>query len=323
VVNLIHNGVDAMPDGGRLCLRGEIEGESAIVTCQDSGLGMSPDVLNRIFEPFFTTKGAHGTGLGLAIVKSVMGRHGGDAYVTSEGGIGTTVTLRLPAANRWPGGRRGGAGLPRASSVGPPSHGSLGFSSMPGTRLPGTGGANGFAVTHSHARMGGPIVTWDGLPARRATDRGRSAMPSWEAARAAAADDLAATLATLTVLVVEDDPIFRAVFSRRLGLDARRVDAVEDAASALAALEAGCWDVLCVDDGLPDRTGRALVAEIRQRGLRCAVVLVTGTATGPDDPSLAAPGVDAVLPKPCTDAELARALRVARARQGERAGRLA
>jgi len=48
------------------------------------------------------------------------------------------------------------------------------------------------------------------------------------------------------------------------------------------------------------------------------VILVTGAATGPDDPTLAAPGVDAILPKPCTDAELARALRAARARQSAR-----
>jgi CheY-like chemotaxis protein len=138
------------------------------------------------------------------------------------------------------------------------------------------------------------------------------------AARSATADDLAASLALRSVLVVEDDPIFRAVFSRRFGLEARRVEAVADAASALAALEAGRWDVLCVDDGLPDRPGRELAAEIRRRRLPCDVILVTGIATTPDDPSLAGPGIDAILPKPCTDAELARAIRVACARQAAR-----
>jgi two-component system, cell cycle sensor histidine kinase and response regulator CckA len=226
------------------------------VTCQDSGAGMPPEVLERVFEPFFTTKGRHGTGMGLAIVHGVVARHGGDVQVASEAGVGTTFTLRLPAAT----------------------------------------------LTH------GPLPS----PSPSAT-RARAT------ARAATADDLAATLAPLSVLVVEDDPIFRAVFTRRLGLDARRVDAVGDAASALAALETDCWDVLCVDDGLPDQPGRALATEIRRRGLRCAVVLVSGSATTPDDPSLAAPGVDVVLPKPCTDAELARALRSALARRAERA----
>jgi CheY-like chemotaxis protein len=139
-------------------------------------------------------------------------------------------------------------------------------------------------------------------------------------ARVSAAAEVAATLATLSVLVVEDDPIFRRVFARRLALDARHVDAVGDAASALAALELRRWDVLCVDDGLPDRPGRELAAEIRRRGLPCAVVLVTGAAAAPGDPNLIAPGVDAILPKPCTDAELARALHLARAGQSERAG---
>jgi len=171
------------------------------------------------------------------------------------------------------------------------------------------------------AAVAGPLVVGtNGAHGTNGHAAARAGVPESlsSTARTATADDLAATLATLSVLVVEDDPIFRGVFTRRLGLDARRVDAVGDAASALEALELRRWDVLCVDDGLPDRTGRELAAEIRRRGLRCAVVLVTGTAAAPDDPNLAAPGVDAILPKPCTDAELARALRVARARQAER-----
>jgi two-component system cell cycle sensor histidine kinase/response regulator CckA len=243
VVNLILNAVDAMPAGGRLLLRGVERDGAVILTCQDSGVGMAPDVLEQIFDPFFTTKGRHGTGMGLAIVQSVVARLGGEVRVTSAVGVGTTFTLLLPAAEL----------------------------------------TRGFLET--------------------------------EAARAATADDLAASLATLSVLVVEDDPIFRAVFTRRLGLDALRVDAVGDAASALAALETDCWDLLCIDDGLPDRPGRELAAEIRRRRPGCVIILVTGSATRPDDPNLAAPDVDAILPKPCTDAELARALRTARARQ--------
>jgi CheY-like chemotaxis protein len=253
VLNLIQNAVDAMPAGGRLWLRGARHGQAVVVTCRDTGLGMDAATLGRVFEPFFTSKGERGTGLGLPIVRSVVRRHGGEASVTSEVGVGTTVTLRLPAA------------VPRS-----------------------------------------PRTTGPHRPNGHAT------------ARAATADDLAASLARRSVLVVEDDPIFRATFTRRFALDARRVEAVEDAASALALLETGPWEVLCVDDGLPDLTGRELAAEVRRRGLACAVILVTGTATAPNDPSLFAPGVDAVLPKPCTDAELARALRAACVRQAER-----
>jgi CheY-like chemotaxis protein len=241
-----------MPGGGRLVLRGKASDGSIVVTCQDTGAGMPPEVQERIFEPFFTTKGQRGNGMGLAILNGVVRRHGGEVQVSSQVGVGTIFTLRFPAA-------------------------------APTSRPP--------------APSNGPAI------------RARAA------ARAATADELAASLAPLAVLVVEDDPIFRAVFTRRLGLDARHVEAVPDASSALVALETARWDVVCVDDRLPDRPGRALAAEIRRRQPDCTIILVTGAATAPDDPSLAGPGVDAVLPKPCTDAELAQALRLARDRQ--------
>ena len=335
LVNLIHNALDAMPHGGRLCLRGARNGQAVIVTCQDTGHGMDTATLGRVFEPFFTTKGERGTGLGLPIVRNVVRQYGGDATVTSEIGFGTTVTLRLPAAEPLhqsdqvlhqphvgPG--SGAAPLPRTALARPtpsvPRPGDEVGSGVGVSSAPPAGVAIGTRVASGHA------VTWGGParpaapagPAPASTGRAIAAEAAARAARTATADDLAASLALRTVLVVEDDPVFRAVFSRRFSLDARRVEAVGDAASALAALESGRWDVLCVDDGLPDRPGRELAAEIRRRRLACAVILVTGTATAPDDPSLAAPGVDAVLPKPCTDAELARAIRVACARQAER-----
>jgi signal transduction histidine kinase/CheY-like chemotaxis protein len=133
------------------------------------------------------------------------------------------------------------------------------------------------------------------------------------------ADDAAAELEGLTLLVVDDDPGFRDIFARRLSLDAERVDVVSDASAALAALGTGTWDVLCVDERLPDMTGRELAGEIRQRGFDVVIVLISGFATQPNDPALLAPGVDAVLPKPCTDAELARVLRQIR-RRGQGTG---
>jgi signal transduction histidine kinase len=102
VVNLIVNAVDAMPAGGRLVLRGTTGDGAVVLSCQDDGVGMAPEVLERIFDPFFTTKGEHGTGLGLPIVRRVVSGLGGDVRVASARGVGTTVTLILPAAEVLP-----------------------------------------------------------------------------------------------------------------------------------------------------------------------------------------------------------------------------
>ncbi|MBI2795433.1 MAG: hypothetical protein HYX65_01880 [Gemmatimonadetes bacterium] len=75
------------------------DGMSVVCTIDDSGPGMSPDVLARIFEPRFTTRAAVGAaGLGLAIARQVITAHGGTIAVDSTPGRGTRVTMRLPAA---------------------------------------------------------------------------------------------------------------------------------------------------------------------------------------------------------------------------------
>jgi CheY-like chemotaxis protein len=87
------------------------------LTIQDSGQGVSGQVLERIFEPFFTTKSSgEGTGLGLAVVHGIIVGHGGHIAVSSVVGQGTTFTILLPRldvvlpaqianAMEWPQGR--------------------------------------------------------------------------------------------------------------------------------------------------------------------------------------------------------------------------
>ena len=88
---------EAMPKGGSLSLRTASDGAWVVVQVADSGLGIPPDVRRRIFEPFFTTKET-GTGLGLSIVSGIISSYGGTIDVESEPGVGTTFTIRLPAA---------------------------------------------------------------------------------------------------------------------------------------------------------------------------------------------------------------------------------
>lgn len=112
VVNLVVNARDAMPDGGRLCIRTESvtlkdsdsecnrgcsPGSYVSVSVEDNGLGMDEHTRDRIFEPFFTTKGDQGgTGLGLASVYGFVKQSGGAILADSDLGRGTTVRLLLP-----------------------------------------------------------------------------------------------------------------------------------------------------------------------------------------------------------------------------------
>jgi PAS domain S-box-containing protein len=97
LINLVLNAVDAMPQGGSITLQTRHEGDWVLLSVADSGAGIPPDVRRRIFEPFFTTKES-GTGLGLSIVSGIISSYGGTIDVDSEVGLGTTFTIRLPAA---------------------------------------------------------------------------------------------------------------------------------------------------------------------------------------------------------------------------------
>jgi two-component system sensor histidine kinase AtoS len=89
-----------MPGAGRLTIVSRPESsvvgrQSLVVEVTDSGIGMDQDALSKIFEPYFSTK-ATGTGLGLTIAKRNIELNGGTIAVTSQRGVGTTVTMTLP-----------------------------------------------------------------------------------------------------------------------------------------------------------------------------------------------------------------------------------
>ncbi|WP_172123572.1 MULTISPECIES: cell cycle histidine kinase CckA [unclassified Devosia] len=112
VINLVVNARDAMPDGGSITIRtsnvsraeaeamqfdGMVAADYVLIEVQDTGTGMSQEVLTKIFEPFFTTKElGKGTGLGLSTVYGIIKQTEGYIYPVSTVGVGTTFKIFLP-----------------------------------------------------------------------------------------------------------------------------------------------------------------------------------------------------------------------------------
>jgi two-component system sensor histidine kinase HydH len=98
MLNVVRNGLQAMPDGGSLAIVAGRTGTDVNIKVSDSGHGIAPDTMRKVFEPFFTTK-ARGTGLGLALCKKIIEEHNGTIAIESSD-TGTVVTLVLPVTGR-------------------------------------------------------------------------------------------------------------------------------------------------------------------------------------------------------------------------------
>jgi len=101
-MNLCVNAVDAMPEDGTLTLHTRnVDHDWIELVVEDTGTGMSKEVLEKALDPFFTTKEVgKGTGLGLSMVHSIVKAHRGQLSLQSEPGQGTRVRLRFPACER-------------------------------------------------------------------------------------------------------------------------------------------------------------------------------------------------------------------------------
>ena len=115
--NLVENAIDAMPEGGKLMIKtcylssvnSHLEKEKPVTNDQkpmtktdfveisftDTGIGIKKEDIDKVFEPLFTSK-QKGTGLGLSIVRNIVEAHGGEIWVESEEGKGSTFTIAFP-----------------------------------------------------------------------------------------------------------------------------------------------------------------------------------------------------------------------------------
>jgi two-component system cell cycle sensor histidine kinase/response regulator CckA len=250
LLNLVINARDAMPDGGVITLSTSLDASSGdvLLRVSDTGVGMSPDVIEHIFEPFFTTKDVgHGTGLGLPVVESVVTQLGGDIAVESTPGRGTTFTVRLPVSDARSTATRAGE-LPIAND---------------GIR------PNASRDDSEVSEVG------------RVNDAPRGPEPT---SRADDGGGLRAVQTRIRVLLVDDDPAIARLMER--GLSARGVDVetCDRAPSALAILSKGeRFDLLASDITMPEMDGIAFARVVAERYPTIPVILMSGFAERVDE----------------------------------------
>jgi signal transduction histidine kinase len=97
LLNVVVNGIQAMPQGGQLTISARRNDDVVVTEIRDQGIGIPREVQNKIFELYFTTK-KDGNGIGLAQTYQILDWHYGSVEFESTEGEGTTFRFRLPLA---------------------------------------------------------------------------------------------------------------------------------------------------------------------------------------------------------------------------------
>jgi signal transduction histidine kinase len=94
--NLVFNAVEAMPDGGKIIIRCQVNDREVLTEVADTGKGIAPEIMDRLFEPFTTFGKVTGTGLGLSICRRIIQEHGGRIWARNEPDGGAVFAFTLP-----------------------------------------------------------------------------------------------------------------------------------------------------------------------------------------------------------------------------------
>jgi PAS domain S-box-containing protein len=266
VLNLLSNALKYTFDG-TITVRVFRDGDEAVVSVADTGIGVPAAEIPRLFERFHRIENARsrsteGSGIGLALVKELVGLHGGTISADSVVGAGTTFTVRLPL----------GEGHLPADAV-----------TLPGAARGSSGIAEPFVQE---------ALRW--LPADNADDMAEFPAP------------LPGAAAPRHVLVADDNADMREYLVRLLRGAGYRVDAVADGQQALERIRAELPDLVVSDVMMPRLDGLALVAALRTntRTVGVPVLLLSARAGQEASSEGLRAGADDYLVKPFAAADL-------------------
>jgi PAS domain S-box-containing protein len=282
VLNLLNNALKFTFDGS-IRVAARADGDQAVVTVADTGVGIAEQEMPRLFERFHRIDNARsrsneGSGIGLALVSELIALHGGTITASSAEGAGTTFTIRLPL---------GQAHLPAGALV--------------SARRTATVSATADPFVQEALRWLPGSVPDDG-------DGADAGTVHQEIARGYAADPAAPGGRALParVLVADDNADMREYLARLLRTAGYRVSTVTDGQAALDAVRAGVPDLVISDVMMPRLDGLGLVAALRADARTAAVPALLLSARAGQEASVEGlrAGADDYLVKPFSAVEL-------------------
>lgn len=276
VLNLVFNALKFTPAGGRVELRAEKQGEDFVIIVSDTGMGISAANLANVFSRFWqaddtSRRKYQGVGIGLALVKELSVAHGGDVFVASELGKGTTFTVRLPYV--------------KAEEPAPAKAEEAAKPASEAQPVGTVSSQEWLANLYRRAELFPSMTALQDTLRPVETGRNGDNMP--------------------TLLVADDEPDMLRYLKSQLSPHYRVVEAV-DGQQAVEKAAQFLPDIILLDMMMPEKDGLQACREIKQRTSTQSIPVVLLTARADEETKLAAlnAGASDFLTKPFSTTEL-------------------